>query len=72
MLTVTLVTRIAEHMLTTPAEAKTFFLILVPPISPPITKAFVIAHLPKNCVNMMLAMMALTALVFVVGLAAPW
>lgn len=60
-LTVTEVTRMALHMLMTPPEPRIFFRILVPPISPEMTNAFVIAHLPKNCVRMMLATIAPTA-----------
>lgn len=58
-LTVTLATRMAEHMFTTPAEAMTFFLILAPPISAPITNALVPDHLAKTPVKMMLAMTVL-------------
>ena len=57
----TLVIKIAEPILTTPALAMSFFRIFTPPISAPITKALVILQRPNVCTRMMLAMIALIA-----------
>lgn len=50
---------IADAIFTIPAVAMTFLLILTPPISAPITKAFVTLHLLNICTKMTLAMSAL-------------